>query len=92
MKISIQSIADLLRHADIEGLIESGAPADEYAAEANVLYQALSQLESGESGVAGLVEIISEVWRQSFDLGAAEMLQRKKAIENIAQQLMATAS
>ena len=84
MNISTQAINTILQRLDIEGLIESGAPSDEYGSEAEIIAFALKELKIDEINNANLQAIILETWKNSFDLSAADLQTRQAAFSNAA--------
>lgn len=92
MKITAQTIAPLLRQADIEGYIALGAPADEYDSEAEALALAFSELNDDEATVENIVAIITESWKQSFNLGETDLGMRKSEIQNFAETIVRLSS
>jgi len=88
MRISTQLIDSLLRRADIEGLIQLGAPTDEYSSEAQVIALALAELDDSEINAENITAIVSDVWRKSFGLAASDLEARRSAIDSFAKQLI----
>ena len=88
MRITAQTIASLLRQADIEGYIELGAPADEYDSEAQALALAFAELNENEITVENIAAIIAEAWKQNFNLGETELSMRKVEIHNFAEAIV----
>ncbi len=72
-------ISTLLRKADIEGLLQNGAPADEYDSEAEVIALALAKLD--EINTENITAMISTVWKKSFGLEESELQLRLPAIQ-----------
>jgi hypothetical protein len=85
MKITVQKIASLLRQADIEGYIQLGAPADEYNSEAEALALALAELDNTECTLENITAITTEIWKQSFNLGEADIRMRQSQIRRFAE-------
>lgn len=88
MKITAQTIASLLRQADIEGYIALGAPADEYDSEAEALALVFAELKDDEVTVENIAAIITEAWIQSFNLGETDIGMRKSEIQNFAETVV----
>jgi hypothetical protein len=63
---TLKEIEDVLRRTDIEGLIESGAPDNEYESEAIEILRVFSQFTSQELTEDKMLEIICDVWTRSF--------------------------
>lgn len=78
----------LLQEADIEGLIASGSPPDEYAIEAEILARAFSTLEDAEFTEDNLMEIIAYVWSDSFDLENDDLNARIGKIESLIAEIL----
>lgn len=88
MNITSQNIEALLRQLDIEGYIQLGAPSDEYSSEAEVLYQALSELDDKDITQDAVELITIEVWKNSFNLGDADLNMRRPDIHNFAREVV----
>jgi hypothetical protein len=95
MPISEHKIKTLLDREDIENLLELGAPGDEYASEANMIYSAITKLERDQPEdftADRIMGVILEVWQEMFgpmeseQLGAREPLFRKIAAEICKEQ------
>ena len=71
----LESIQQLVREADIEGLIVyCGAPADEYDDEAETLLAAISRFPSSQLTTDVLQPIIETIWQKSFNLDDAALV------------------
>jgi hypothetical protein len=81
-------IESILRIEDVEGLIELGAPADEYASEARDIALAIAKLHPSPITETSVVAIIALVWGKSFDRSAKEIEQRLPAFRRIAQRIL----
>ena len=88
MKISRQTIDTLLQQTDIEGLIQSGAPSDEYSSEAEIISTALNELNDDEINEGNIVAVVSEVWKTSFGLDSNGMQQREPVIRDLAKTFL----
>lgn len=88
MNISSKLIETILIDLDIEGLIELGAPNDEYGSEAQIISRALSTLLEKEVTQENISEVIAQVWRESFNLSSADLELRNSAIRIAAQTLL----
>lgn len=73
-----------LRESDIEGLIAGGAPADEYEGEAEMIAAAIGALPPADFTHENVVEIITYIWADSFDLDEEAMARRQDALEKLA--------
>jgi hypothetical protein len=84
----LASIKELVRDADVEGLIAThGAPADEYDTEAEALHTAIAHLQTNEITVSGLLPALEAIWRKNFIDDDAELALRRPALEGLAQQI-----
>ena len=84
----LESIKELVRNADVEGLIEiHGAPADEYDAEAAALHTAIADFRTDEITVSRQLPILEAIWRKNFIDDDAELALRRPALEGLAQQI-----
>jgi hypothetical protein len=90
MAIAESTIEDVLRNADIESLIECGAPRDEYSPEVRGIVNALAISDEKEITVERLVAIIREVWTQMFGPFSGEEIElRMPALRQVAHQVLA---
>jgi len=84
----LESIQELVRAADIEGLIEiHGAPADEYEPEGKHIFSAIAHLPTAELTVPNLLPILEALWRKNFIDDDAELASRGPALEILAEQI-----
>jgi hypothetical protein len=84
----LESIKELVRNADVEGLIEiHGAPADEYDTEAEALHAAIAHLRTNEITVSKQLPILESIWRRNFIDDDAELALRRPALEGLAKQI-----
>ncbi len=88
MDISLERIKLALQHEDVEGLIELGAPKDEYDSEAVAVLSALQALPPSELNQSSLAAIIAVVWAESFGRIEEEIKQRMPAFMNIANWVL----
>lgn len=87
MTISDKEIEQALQAEDVEGLIALGAPADEYAMEAEKIANILQSLTKDELNEKNIAAVIASVWAEMFNRSAEELLQRAHAFQRIATQL-----
>tara|TARA_B100001123_G_scaffold450654_1_gene622771 strand:+ start:2786 stop:3067 length:282 start_codon:yes stop_codon:yes gene_type:complete len=85
MNYQIDKINTILIAEDIEGLIASGAPDDEYADEAAQLAACLEAPEYGTTSEADILALLSLIWVRSFELGEEEMALRIPHLETAAR-------
>jgi len=90
MKISLNYINNLLIKYDIEGLIEAGAPDDEYSNEASQIYQGLDELTQENYNYEGVLSLISLIWVKNFELDTKDFEQRLTYIKNLVNDLINT--
>jgi hypothetical protein len=84
----LDSIKELVRDADIEGLIENhGAPADEYDTEAQDLHAAIAHFPTSKISCSNLMPELEAIWRKNFIDDSADLALRRPALEKLAQQI-----
>ncbi len=88
MPITLPNISTLLMQGDLEGLIEMGAPSDEYDEEAAQIAAAVLSLSHEEITEETIVAIISLVWIKSFELSDEALKLRLPAIRVIAEKIL----
>jgi len=88
MTITLANIEAALRTEDIEGLIELGAPSDEYNDEARNIAYNLASLPSDQLTESNIVAAISLEWAKSFNRSVQEIEQRMPAFRRIAAQIL----
>lgn len=83
-------INNILQKLDIEGLIEAGAPVDEYASEAGLIAAALAELKQSTFHEQDVISLLCLVWAKSFNLSDDElklrmplMIEAAKDISNL---------
>ena len=86
--ISFATINAAFIEEDLEGLIEDGAPLDEYSSEAQSVAEALAKIPMEKITVSVVAATIALVWAKSFDRSAAEMAQRLPACQRLAEKLL----
>ncbi len=89
--ITSQAINELLQAVDIEGMLEAGAPADEYVSEANRIVAAVNALAASQITEENILAIVALAWMQDFDLDEGAMRDRSTAISNVAQKIFTLA-
>ncbi len=80
-------IDEILRNADIEGLIESGAPLDEYSSEARDIASALSNMSRDDINYESVLALISLVFVRSFQLSEDSIQQRLPVIIDVSNKI-----
>jgi hypothetical protein len=88
MNILGEQINALLRQADIEGLLQAGAPIDEYASEAEIIVTALSALDAEQFNVETVELVLIDVWSNSFDISEADFSGRRVEIRSLANNIV----
>jgi len=66
-RIDLESIQDIVRAADPEGLLAAGAPQDEYEPEEDELYAELEHLPASEITEELVHQFVSDIWESAFD-------------------------
>jgi hypothetical protein len=66
-KIDLESIQDIVRAADPEGLLAAGAPQDEYEPEEDELYAELEHLPASEITEELVHQFVADIWESAFD-------------------------
>ena len=84
--ISFLDIDTAIRHKDIEGLLELGAPQDEYSHVARIIADALADIT--EFTEDNITVVFTQVWAKHFNLSEHDIELRFPTIRNIAQYLM----
>lgn len=88
MPITLINIEDALRTEDIEGLIASGAPSDEYNSEAEKIAAALASLQNNQLTESSIIAVLALEWAKSFNRSVQEIEQRMPAFRRIASQIL----
>lgn len=81
MNTLVVHINRILQQEDIEGLIEAGAPSDEYASEAEAIASIVSNAK--EHDLTNLEDAICEFWQNIFHLSDDDMDLRREAIHRL---------
>ena len=85
MTAVIDKISEALVREDIEGLINLGAPQDEYTFEARKIAEAVGAAKLSEDEIA---DIIAEVWVNSFGLQSEDLDKRLPGIKVVAREIV----
>ena len=84
----LPSIQELVRTADVEGLISGhGAPQDEYEPEEELLFDAIHALPTDELLSANILPPLERIWSKSFHLDEEEMAQRRPHLLSLAKEI-----
>lgn len=89
MTIMKEQIDTLLRNEDIEGILNLGAPDNEYHEEARLITDAVAQLDDDNIKAENVEAIIASIWANRFDLSAADIARRQTGFQNLARKLIA---
>lgn len=84
-----ETINQILIEEDIEGLIEIGAPIDEYEDEAEKIATALIQLGEQKHNADSVCDTCSSVWQKCFELDDEQMALRKHAMQKLTLRVSA---
>lgn len=74
--------------SDIEGLIEAGAPPDEYADEAAQLAAVIELMSPDDRSAESILAALSLIWVHSFDLTQDDMELRLPALRQVSEKLL----
>ncbi len=84
---SLARIRGALRQADIEGLIKTGAPDDEYDPEAEMIREECQRSPAKCSDRAAQAATIRRVWQEMFELDEHELDKRESAFASAARKI-----
>ena len=87
MSPDLDSIRELVRDADIEGLIADGAPTDEYDPEADEFFEQIATLAPADLVAGKTLPGLEAIWRRGFDLNEDTLAQRLPKLQTLAQQI-----
>jgi hypothetical protein len=88
MKVDYAAISELFRLHDIDGLISSGAPDDEYEPEVERIVTTLENLSREQASVTAIADIFAAVWAQMFGGSEEQMRRRRFDFDEIAEKVM----
>jgi hypothetical protein len=90
MKVDYAAISELFRLHDIDGLISSGAPDDEYESEVERIVTALENLSREQASVTAIADIFAAVavWAQMCGGSEEQMRRRRFDFDEIAEKVM----
>lgn len=97
MESAVRIIEEILNHEDIEGLLDLGAPRDEYEAEAKLIEERVRHVFKGGLNPARRQEQtaaeIRDVWQSMFGpLSEGDLAQREDAFNRVAAQIISSLS
>jgi hypothetical protein len=90
MNNNVSIVEAILQAEDIEGLLQLGAPHDEYFHEAELIDSQIDALSPDQATESHLGVIVCEIWRESFNLSSEEMEKRLPALQRVARQIRET--
>jgi hypothetical protein len=79
---------ELLRTYDLEGLISSGAPDDEYEPEVEHIMEELEKIPSGQATKDMIVAIFEDVWKRMFGATESRLQRIRPEFSEIADKLL----
>jgi hypothetical protein len=88
--VPVSRIDAILQAEDIEGLLELGAPKDEYSHEAARITSELGALMPGDATEDRITAVVANVWARSFNLSEEDLDKRCPALRRVAQQIVAS--
>jgi hypothetical protein len=90
MTVTPEVIREVLNSVDIEGLLQVGAPADEYESEAQMIATAISQTSESDLTEERLLHVIRRVWTEMFGPFSDEEIKKRDAVFlQVARQILA---
>lgn len=90
MTISHVQIQQVLNDEDIEGLLQVGAPSDEYEAEARMIAEAITQAHESKLTEEHLTAVVRRTWAEMFGPFSEDQLRRREAaFQRVARRVMA---
>jgi hypothetical protein len=85
--VSNKQIELLLNKYDIEGMIEHGAPVDEYQNEAKAFTLSLNEMNFDEINIRSIQAILFKIWEMSFNLDQNDLQKRSHNIQRLAEAI-----
>jgi hypothetical protein len=85
-RIDLESIQDIVRAADPEGLLAAGAPQDEYEPEEDELFAELEHLPSSEITEELVHQFLATIWDAAFDSESTP--EREAALATIVERII----
>jgi hypothetical protein len=85
-RIDLESIQDIVRAADPEGLLAAGAPQDEYEPEEDELYAELEHLPPTEITEELVHQFLSAIWESAFD--SEPTPERETGLQTIVERIV----
>jgi len=88
MNVDYAALKELFRLHDVDGLISSGAPSDEYEPEVERIAAALERLPRERASVTAIADIFDAVWTEMFGKSEEQRRRRRFDFEDIAEKVM----
>ena len=85
-RIDLESIQDIVRAADPEGLIAGGAPQDEYEPEEDELFAELEHLPATEVSEELVHQFLTTIWEAAFD--SEPTPEREAGLQTIVERII----
>ncbi len=86
--VSVSTIDAILQAEDIEGLLELGAPRDEYSHEALAIEAGLEAFRPSDATEDRVFALVASVWANAFDLVDQDIDKRSSAFRRVARQIL----
>ena len=83
----LDSIQELVAHADVDGFIAGGAHADEYESEAKQLFEQIRHFPTDDLITAKLQPILEAIWTESFKLSASDLASKRPPLTALAGEI-----
>lgn len=83
----LESVQQLVREADIEGLLAQGAPADEYEPEEQAILSAIAHLPTAQLTAMNLQPILKGIWCAAFNVSGEDLAKRDIQLAALAEQI-----
>ena len=85
-RIDLESIQDIVRGADPEGLLAGGAPQDEYEPEEDELFAELEHLPATEVTEELVHQFLTTIWEAAFD--SEPTPERETGLQTIVERIV----
>jgi hypothetical protein len=85
-RIDLESIQDIVRAADPEGLLAGGAPQDEYEPEEDELFAELEHLPAAEITEELVHQFVAVIWESAFDTESTP--ERETGLQTIVERIV----
>jgi len=80
MMIPTSTIDSILQEEDIEGLLNLGAPKDEYSREAEEIKAALEAIDENDANFDQVAPLIMTIWERSFGPFSPDDIQKRSPV------------